>query len=461
MTLGTFHISTMNLILWGCVIWVPAFLYVILQNEAKFKKNLSLGVTLPQEAREDEEVLAILVSFKKQLAIACVLITLTAIPCIFVQRLGTAMTIWMIWLMACIVLPYVPYVLHHKKLKQLKADRGWRQSAPDTRVVDFSGAAYNIKWMSPVVFLAPLVLSLLPILFDKEMALLYLIDSAMVLLCWFAYRYLYRNKAEIVDDNVALTEALTRIRRQSWGQVWLACAWFMAILSFIMMLLTDWSDSLALFTVLAFSAVFVLGTLYIEMRTRRLQEQLTEQCGTDFYVDEDDYWIWGQFYYNPNDNRLLINNRTGVNTTVNLAKHSGQIFMGVTVLLVLAMPFLGVWMDKLDSTPVGSELTSEAIISSHTGVEYEIALDSITYVEYVAEKPKLKRTAGTGMDNVLKGRFSTPWGSASICVDPRALPYIYIETDEGKRYLFGASDAAETEAVYRQLITELSLEKAE
>ena len=158
---------------------------------------------------------------------------------------------------------------------------------------------------------------------------------------------------------------------------------------------------------------------------------------------------------------MLINNRTGVNTTVNLAKHSGQIFMGVTVLLVLAMPFLGVWMDKLDSTPVGLELTSEAIISSHTGVEYEIALDSITYVEYVAEKPKLKRTAGTGMDNVLKGRFSTPWGSASICVDPRALPYIYIETDEGKRYLFGASDAAETEAVYRQLITELSLEKAE
>jgi len=62
---------------------------------------------------------------------------------------------------------------------------------------------------------------------------------------------------------------------------------------------------------------------------------------------------------------------------------------------------------------------------------------------------------------VQKGRFSTPWGSASICVDPRTLPYIYLETDEGKRYLFGASDAAETEAVYRQLITELSLEKAE
>ena len=38
MTLGPFHISTMNLILWGCVIWLPAFMAVILRNETKFKK---------------------------------------------------------------------------------------------------------------------------------------------------------------------------------------------------------------------------------------------------------------------------------------------------------------------------------------------------------------------------------------------------------------------------------------
>ena len=112
-------------------------------------------------------------------------------------------------------------------------------------------------------------------------------------------------------------------------------------------------------------------------------------------------------------------------------------------------------MDKLDNTPVGIELTSEAIISTHTGIEYEIPLDSITYVEYVAEKPKLKRTAGTGMENVLKGRFGTPWGSASICVDPNTLPYIYLETNDGKRYLFGDSDRADTEAVYQRLIIEL------
>lgn len=458
MNLFSFHISTMNLILWGCVIWIPAFLYVILRNETKFKKNLSLGVTLPQEAREDEQVLAILAAFKKQLLIMCIAVTLAAIPCIFIQRIGTAMTIWMIWLLACIVLPYVPYVLQHKKLKQLKAERGWRKAASDTRVADLSGIAYNDKWMSPWVFLAPLIVSLLPLCFDRSMALVYLIDAAMILFCWVGYRYLYRNKAEIVDDNVALTEALTRMRRRNWGILWLLTAWFMAALNFLMWL-TDSSDALALFGVLLFSAVFVIGALYIEMKTRRIQEQLTAQSGSDFYVDEDDYWIWGQFYYNPHDSRLMINNRTGMNTTVNLAKRSGQILMGATVLLLLAMPFLGIWMDKLETTPVGVEISAEAVISTHTGVEYEVPLDSIAYVEYVAEKPKLKRSAGTGMESVQKGRYGTPWGSASICVDPRTLPYIYLETDEGKRYLFGSSNAVETEAVYQQLMATLNLKE--
>lgn len=447
-------ISVMNLILWGCVIWLPAFLYVILQNEVKFKKNLSLGVTLPQEAREDQEVLSILSSFKKQLAITCILITLAALPCMLIQKTGTTMTIWMIWLLTGIILPYAPYITHHKKLKHLKETHGWKQAAPSTRTVDLSGAAYNIKWLSPVIFLLPLLLSLLPMVFDKTMAPVYLIDAATILLCWFSYRYLYRNKAEMVDENIALTEALTRIRRQSWGRVWLMCAWFMAILSLIMWLIGN--DTIALFAVLAFSAVFIFGTLYIEMRTRKLQEQLTAQCGTEFYIDEDDYWIWGQFYYNPNDSRLIINNRTGVNTTINLAKRSGQVFMAITVLLLLAMPFLGVWMDHLETTPVGLTINAEAIISTHTDIEYEIYIDDITYIEYVAEKPKLKRVAGTGMDSVLKGNFKTPWGSARICLDPRTLPYIYLETNDDKRYLFGASNSDETEAVYQELLQIIS-----
>ena len=35
-----------RMILWLCVIWVPAMEYIFMANETKFKKNITIGVTL-------------------------------------------------------------------------------------------------------------------------------------------------------------------------------------------------------------------------------------------------------------------------------------------------------------------------------------------------------------------------------------------------------------------------------
>lgn len=449
------NISTMNLILWGCVIWMPAFFYVLLKNETKFKKNIAVGVTFPQEARDDEELQQILSIYKKHLLYVCIALFVTAIPCIFIPATaGMVMTIWMIWLLLCCVLPYVPYIQCNRKLKQLKETRGWKQQTGPVQTVDLRAASIQTRWLSPYWFLLPAAISLVPLLSDTDIAIVYLLDAALILFFWFCYRCLYRNKSEVVDDNPALTEALTRIRRHHWGRMWLICAWFVAALN-LLIWLTSFSATLTLAGTLALGLILVIASVYLELKLRKLQEKLTAQSGTGFYVDDDDKWIWGIFYYDPNDSRLIVNNRVGLNTTVNMAKRSGQIFMGLTALLLLALPFLGVWMDRLETTPVGLEMTDSAIVSTHTGVEYEIPLEDITCIEYVTEKPDLRRTAGTGMETVQKGRFSTPWGSASICLDPRTLPYIYVETDEGKRYLFGSADSSETEAVYQQLKTAL------
>lgn len=444
----------MNLVIWGCVIWMPALFYFILRNEARFKKNISLGVTMPQEAREDEEVLTILALFKKQLLIACVGVVICALPFIalsFGSSIGSSMTIWMIWIVFAVVVPYVPYVKHHLKLKAIKEKRGWIKSQSDVRVVAFSGIAGNYKWLSPYAFVIPLTIALIPLIFEKSMALVYLIDAAMILLCWFGYRYLYRNKAEMVDDNVEVTEALTRIRHRNWGKVWMLTAWFMAAINVFNMFFLKGAEILAVCGFLLLTAIFMVVVFRIEFATRRLQEKLTEQSGVEFYVDEDDKWIWGMFYYNPQDRRLIINNRTGINTTVNLAKPAGKIFMGLTVLLLLGMPFLGLWMDKLESTPVQLELRDEVVVAIHTGEEYEISIDDIAKVELCEDKPRINRTAGTGMENVQKGLFSTPWGSAKVCLNPKVAPYLHIETVDGRHYLFGSSDDEQTEAVYEQV----------
>ena len=97
---------TTNLILWACVIWLPLLLYCVLQNETKFKKNIAIGVTLPQEARQDAEVLALLRQFKRQTLLICLALIIIAIPCMFIKKNGLMSTLWMIWIDCSIVLPY-------------------------------------------------------------------------------------------------------------------------------------------------------------------------------------------------------------------------------------------------------------------------------------------------------------------------------------------------------------------
>lgn len=444
----------MNLVLWACVIWMPALFYFILRNEARFKKNISLGVTMPQEAREDKEVLTILTSFKKQVLIACVGVVICALPFIalsFGSSIGSSMTIWMIWIVLATVVPYVPYVRHHLQLKAIKEKRGWVKAQGDIRVVAFSGIDDGYKWLSPYAFIIPFVVALIPLVFEKTMTIVYLMDAGMVLLCWLGYRYLYRNKMEMVDENIAVTEALTRIRHRNWGKVWMLTAWFVAAINVFNMLFLKGAEIIAICGFVFLVVAFMIFVFRIEFSTRRLQEKLTEESGVDFYVDEDDKWIWGMFYYNPQDSRLIINSRTGMNTTVNLAKPAGKMFMGLTVLLLLGLPFLGLWMDKLETTPVELELRNDVVVAIHTGDEYEIPVGDIAKIEFCAEKPKISRTAGTGMENVQKGLFSTPWGSAKVCLNPKVAPYIHIETVEGKHYLFGSSDDEQTEAVYEQV----------
>ena len=153
---------------------------------------------------------------------------------------------------------------------------------------------------------------------------MYLLDTAMVLLCWLGYRYLFRNKTEQVDDNTTVTVALTRIRRCQWGKMWLLCAYSCAVMNWLAAL-TLYSEAAMTIGLVVFMFVIVGVSFSIEFKTRKLQEKLTADSGKDFYVDDDDKWIGGLFYYNPNDDRLVINERVGTNSSVNLAKPAGKV----------------------------------------------------------------------------------------------------------------------------------------
>ena len=150
-----------NLILWLSIIWLAPLMYFVLGNEISFKKNIAVGVTLPFEGRQDHQVLARLSRFKKELGVLCFLLLLLALPCMLVKGLARNMMLWFLWLDLCVFLPFIPYVRCNRDLKRIKRQRGWSVNAGQTLTVDTAAVGAG-RWLSPWLFLPPLLLCLLP-----------------------------------------------------------------------------------------------------------------------------------------------------------------------------------------------------------------------------------------------------------------------------------------------------------
>ena len=131
-----------RMILWLCVIWVPAMEYIFMANETKFKKNITIGVTLPHEGRTDPEVQGRLKRFKVQLGVVCLGLTLLALAGLLLPAdIGLSLTLMLVWVDAAIVAPMVLYALCNRDLKRIKAQRGWRRLPEATVTVDLTAAA--------------------------------------------------------------------------------------------------------------------------------------------------------------------------------------------------------------------------------------------------------------------------------------------------------------------------------
>lgn len=440
-----------RLFLWVVILPILPIMYFTLKNECKSKKNIIVGVTLPYEAHNDTSVLTYLERYKKELKLTCWGFLAITVPCLFIQSFGVSMTIWLTWIVLVCVVFFIPYIRCNKNLRQLKEERGWRQKEAPQVVTDLKAAAEKMRWISPWWFLPPFLISLIPLCFDQDLWCLWILDAVLIPVFYACYRWLYRNRAEVVDSNTDRTLALTRIRRYNWGKCWLIIAWATGVFN-VGLWLTLEHIWLFMAVILVYSLVVCISIIGIEFRVRRLQEKLTEDSGQEYYVDEDDRWIWGMLYYNPNDTRLMVNARVGINTSFNMARRSAQAIMGLCLILLLSCPLVGVWLIGLERAPVELEVTETELTGSHYGDHWSVALADIQSVELLEELPKLKRVAGTGMDSAKTGTYRcNEWGRFTCCIDPRTGPWLLVTQTDGHIYLFGSSIQGEAEIILSEL----------
>jgi len=455
--------TTMNIFLAVCFVPILPVIYLTMRNDVKPKNNLILSTTLPKEAWEDPRVQAVTKKYIRKLTILCILLALLYIPAFFMEYISIIMTYVMLWLDAVIIMPNIIYSKAVMQMRKLKKENWYHPELVKVQVADTSLASVFEEKQNTctfVHFLLPLLVSLIPLLFplvisvEGSLSALYIVilcNSSTILMCYYCYTAL-RKKEDRVNSDVTLTAVLTRIRRYYWGRCWLYVAWLSAGFSFCALLLfvSELAFLIAISILVTAILILVVG---MDLKIRREQQRLNKEQPSEILMDEDDNWPYGIICCNKNDKNLFINSRNGLGVTVNFAHPLGKAMDIFAVVMLLLLPFTGLFMVKEEFTGPTVILTETALEAHHTELEYSIPLNEIKEITFLTELPEVSKTWGSNFPHLFKGKFTLKdtRQSALLCLDPYDEAFLLIFTNDEKYYLFGMEDSAELKKTYHTL----------
>ena len=449
-----------------CCYPILPIMAALMANEAKAKKNIVIGCTLPFTAQHDPRVEELCRAYRKWVWRWFFILTAAVLPAFFIGRMSLSLAWMMLWVIAALVPYCVLFARYNGRLRALKKQEGWATPYTGAVVADLGakpeelGRPYS-RWL----FIPPLIISLVPCalaMFSENEGERWggvILAGTFALCCLMSiifYPLVFRQRPDVVDSDSRVNAALTRVRRYNWGKTWIAMSWLSALLALGFWLLRESAFWLMLLT-LAYTAGMLYFALRAEFAVRRAQERLPRESGARDYVDEDRFWLWGLFYCNPDDRRTLVSDRTGMGMGMNLAKPAGKITMGlVALILVIGVPLAALWFIAMDYTPREARIEDGVLYFEHFTEKYEIALDEISGTELLDELPSARRVAGTGLDTLCEGRFDVEgYENVRISLDPGQGCCIVVLTEGGLTRIFNLMTEAETEGFYAELTAAL------
>lgn len=469
--------SVGNILLVVIIYPVLFLLYFLAARETGVKgKPTVLGVTLAETYRNEAEVISLLADYKKSLKRWTLVAFLLPVFFITSRWLTVFITGYMLWIFGAIILIYVPFVRYHRQLRSLKMMNGWftgKQGSEKTLEgdvwVDMKAAAEPVRMVRPWILAALSVLSAIPVIYEGVAGPVAAVrlDNALILASFASVTWLLalfmiwmdREKAEIISlnstVNVNFERSKKRRRNMAWTQILIlntATVWL------TLLFLHEYLGGMTGFMIWMGIYILLICILGIrcEFRIMKLRQKLrTDGKEQQVYVDDDSHWILGSIYYNPQDKHFMVEKRTmGIGTTINMGSRGGKIFAVIIgLLLVFCIIGIPIWIGLDEFTPISMTVEADTLAVDHVTTDYRIDLADINKVELLTELPEMSRKNGTGLPNLLKGKFEVDGkNGALVCLNPENHLFIRIETQAGQLYLLGGKTDGETEAAYEAIM---------
>ncbi len=457
-----------------CTFPILPIIYIVLLFISDEKNGMQFGVTLWEGAKDSQQMQEIRKMYKKELnlySLGCFLLfCLTLLP----KHSSLLITAQMIWMFFTIFILYVPFVRANSRTKEQKREYKvsfTKEEETDKVFVDVTAALAekpklfrkSLFWGSVFTFLPVLVeyvfyyLCYHPKSPDLWICELTLLSVAVATLFFplFVF-YLERQQTSVITCNSQINLQLSRVRKYHLSKYCMLMTWLTGAfnwgLLFTLHLSSRWFLWATIGISLVFAGVSIVFTFHCWNNIEKVKKIYLGQ--EPLLKDSDEYWIWGLFYYNKNDNRSMVENRVGIGVTGNMAKPKIKYTVILTmVVLFLSMFWICGWIILEEFTPISISYEADMLTVTHWKKEYQIKNVDIKEVTLLEEEPEISRRKGTEMQNLKKGDFysSTERKDLKVCFNPQEPPFLMVEKKDGTWYLLGGNHEQETRDIWQYL----------
>ena len=460
-----------GLIMFVCIVPVIIILYFSMYPRKWKNKAKIYGINNRPEFKnpQSEELIDIIVNtHNKQATALLIVICVISVILLFVPGFTIKMVAWTVFIYIALFAFSVPYILGNSEMKKYKKAMGI--VSEKVLYADLKNVGNVHALNKPMLYIANIsgaVILLFSFLCDSSLFPLKLgiysntyictaIVGSIILtnLIILPIAFMADNaRNNVISEDSDINANYNRSRKKIFSDMAISVTWISNIIAALAVLTFLFFDSevmmLLIFGIYMLALMFFSGLLVF--KNRALENKYLGKDNS-LLEDDDDNWILGMFYFNPNDKRLNVEKRVGIGWTVNMAHPFGMAIAAMGIISIIASLLLLVWIVLMDQTPIRIINNNDAVICHHLRNEYTIKKADIEYVEYGnLDELKASRTAGTAMESIAKGKFKVNGeNGCTLFLNPEVGKYIKIKTND-KTYYISDNTEKETIELYESL----------
>lgn len=426
-------------------------------------QQVILENTLPKEYLMHPEVQQLAKNYRQRLFQFATFFSVLSLSLLFIRFESVQLTIFWLLLIASMTSAFLCKIYFIREMNRLITQNQW-QSNVSPKLIDTTLILKKNQKMIPIHWLLLPYLVHLPLswytfqITDRATAsILFGSYSLVFILMVINYYYIGRIPAKSLTSNPKINQNYNDLTKHHWSFITILINWLLLPLLFLPIFMSQTTGILAYSLIIIYSLLiltmvfFTIGYLY---SLRKKQDQLLMQS-TDFrYTGEDQYWTYG-VYINPDDPKLFVPDRIGMNIGINLGKTAGKVIMGAVGVLLVGAFFITLvpaYLYDFTANPLTFNQNEQNIVlAAPFSPTATIPIDTIEAVTLIEELPRpITKTFGMATENYAIGRFTVQSRSAYLFVDHRSKPIIKIQT-KARDYYYTNKDSNKTLAIYEQV----------